>query len=211
MTNLFSAEWFIEFSTILILVLTIPLAALMTKKYMKLKNNSFLFWSIGLWLFALGVLLEVVFAFNVYNQGLIKAYLMVVALLVGFLALGSMNLLKSKRVIKAYEAFFIAASIFVAYSLAASFIGNVLTNYVVFGVLPNLVVISSAVLTFPAAIALIWTAALTYRKTSNKKMVSIIVGVIIVSIAGTLYIAHFPAFLYYSEFVGILLLWLGFI
>ncbi len=47
--------------------------------------------------------------------------------------------------------------------------------------------------------------------TASKKMLSIIAGVIIVSIAGSLYIVHFPAFLYYSEFIGISLLWFGFI
>lgn len=41
-------------------------------------------------------------------------------------------------------------------------------------------------------------------------MLSIIAGVVIVSIAGSLFIAQFPAFLYYSEFIGILLLCLGF-
>jgi hypothetical protein len=33
---------------------------------------------------------------------------------------------------------------------------------------------------------------------------------VVVSVAGSLYLVQFPAFLYYSEFIGILLLWLGF-
>ena len=41
-------------------------------------------------------------------------------------------------------------------------------------------------------------------------MLSIIAGVVVVSIAGGLYIAAVPVFLYYSEFVGIILLWFGF-
>lgn len=211
MLGVFSSEIFIEFSTILILLLTVPLASLMTYKFLKKRGKSQLYWSIGLWLFGAGVLLEVLFSFNIYNSFLIKAYLAAVAFLVSFLALGSTVLLKNKRIFNYYGIFFIFSGAFVIYSLIVSSIGNVLTNYVVFGVLPLLIVISSSVMTFPAAAMLIAVAVISYRKTSSKKMLSIIAGVLIVSIAGSLYIAHFPAFLYYSEFIGILLLWFGFI
>ncbi|EEZ92941.1 MAG: conserved hypothetical membrane protein [Candidatus Parvarchaeum acidiphilum ARMAN-4] len=211
MSGIFSSELFVEFSTILIFLLTIPLAALMTYKFFKKKGKSQLAWSIGLWLFGVGVLLEILFSFDFYNAFLIKFYLGSVAFLVSFLAFGSAGLLKNKKVFNYYGIFFILSGIFVIYSLVVSTIGNVLTNYVVFGVLPLLVVISSSVMTFPAAGMLIAVAVISYRKTSNKKMLSIIAGVIIVSVAGSLYIAHFPTFLYYSEFIGILLLWLGFI
>ena len=40
-------------------------------------------------------------------------------------------------------------------------------------------------------------------------MLSIIGGVVAVAAVGSLYTAQFPAFLHYSEFVGILLLWFG--
>ncbi len=66
-------------------------------------------------------------------------------------------------------------------------------------------------MTFPAAILLILIAAISYKKKRNYKMLSIIIGVIIVAMAGTLYIVEIPVFLYYSEFIGILLLWYGFI
>jgi hypothetical protein len=211
MSSIFSSELFIEFSTILIFLLTVPLASLMTYKFIKKKGKSQLYWSIGLWLFGLGVLLEVLFSFNIYNAFLIKTYLVAVAFLVSFLALGSTALLKNKKIFNYYAIFFILSAIFVVYSLIVSSISNILTNYVVFGILPLLVVISSSIMTFPAAATLIAVALISYRKTSNKKMLSIIAGVVIVSIAGSLYIAHFPAFLYYSEFIGILLLWLGFI
>ncbi|MCL4397160.1 hypothetical protein M1494_02325 [Candidatus Parvarchaeota archaeon] len=211
MSSIFSSELFIEFSTILIFLLTVPLAGLMTYKFLKKRGKSQLYWSIGLWLFGMGVLLEVLFSFNIYNAFLIKTYLAAVAFLVSFLALGSTALLKNKKVFIYYGIFLILSAVFVVYSLITANIGNVLTNYVVFGVLPLLVVISSSVMTFPAAAMLIAVAVLSYRKTSNKKMLSIIAGVVIVSVAGSLYIVHFPAFLYYSEFIGILLLWLGFI
>lgn len=209
--NLFASESFVGLSTIVILILTLPLAILMLKKYRSKKSLSYLFWGTGLSFFALGVLLEVLFAFNIYNQALIKVYLEAVALLVGFLAAGSIFMLKSKRIHLAYSIFFIAAGAFVAYTLLASKISNLITSHVVFGVLPLSVVLSSSVLTFPAAVIIAVIAAISYKKSGSIKMISIITGVIVVSIAGTLYILAFPAFLYYSEFVGILLLWFGFI
>ncbi len=73
-----------------------------------------------------------------------------------------------------------------------------------------MVVVSSSFVSFPAAFFIILIAALSYKKSRNIKLLSIIAGVIVVSIAGTLYIAAIPVFLYYAEFIGILLLWIGF-
>ncbi len=96
------------------------------------------------------------------------------------------------------------------YFLTTGSIGNILNNYEVDGIIPFGVVFTSSLITFPAFLVLIAIAALSYKKIRNQKMLSIIAGVIVVSIAGSLYIAQFPAFLYYSEFIGILLLWFGF-
>jgi hypothetical protein len=169
-----------------------------------------LFWSLGLWFFALSVLEEVVFSAGYYSELLAAAYLGIVALLVEFLALGSIQLVKGERIKNAYYLYSLATGVALAYFLAAEKFGNLLDNYVVYGALPLGVVVISSIITFPAAAVLITTAALSYKKTHNRKMLSIITGVVVVSIAGSLYIAQFPAFLYYSEFLGILLLWMGF-
>lgn len=198
------------FSTLLIMVLSALLAYFMTNQYFLKKQRSMAFWSLGLWLFTVGVLEEVAFASGIYSQFLIKSYLLVVAVLVMFLAMGSVELLNSRRIRNAYFAYSAATVAFLAVALAVSGIGNIISSYVVFGALPLLVIVGSSLITFPAAVLLLATAAISYRKTGNRKMLSIIAGVIIVSIAGTLYIAKFPAFLYYSEFIGILLLWVGF-
>ena len=47
----------------------------LTYKFLKKRGKSQLYWSIGLWLFGIGVLLEVIFSFNIYNAFLIKTYL----------------------------------------------------------------------------------------------------------------------------------------
>jgi len=198
------------FSTGLILVLSAVLAAYLTKNYTAKKARSLLYWSAGMWVFAISVLLEVVFALGVYSQPLIKSYLFMVALLVELLALGSIQLIGSRAIRYSYYIFALASTAVALYFMAISYMGDIVTGYVVFGPLPLSVTIVSSVITFPAAVILVAVAAVSYWRAHSKKMLSIIAGTVVVSIAGTLYIVQFPAFLYYAEFIGILLLWLGF-
>ncbi|AKA49416.1 hypothetical protein IX51_10265 [uncultured archaeon] len=204
------AQAITQFSTALIMILSIVLSVFLTSSYLSRRSANYASWSIGLWLFTFGVLEEFIFSVGIYSQILIKSYLAIVALLVQFLAIGSLQLSGSQKPLKAYYAYSIAATILLLATLAVSDVGNIISNYVVFGALPLLVILSSSLITFPAAVIILYVAIVSYRRTHNRKMLSIIAGVIIVSVAGTLYIAKFPAFLYYAEFVGILLLWAGF-
>lgn len=209
--GIFADSYFVAGSAALILILTAVLAVLITRRYLSSRQVQYAFWSIGLWLFAFGVLLEVLFAIGLYGSAMADAYFLSVALLVEFLAMGSISMTKSRSAKYAYAAYSALAGAAVLYSLMSSHLGDVVVNHVVFGVLPLSVVASSSAATFPAAVVLIALAARSYMRRRSSKMLSIIAGVVVVSIAGTLYIAEFPAFLYYSEFIGILLLWLGFI
>ena len=211
MTGILASQVFVEFSTLLILVLALGLAIVMSYRYVRKHSKPLLYWSTGMWFFVVGVLLEVLFAFGAYSELLIALYLFVVAMVVESLALGSMQLVKSGRLRTSYYIYSIIAAALLAYSLYASNIGNVITNHIVFGALPVSVVVTSSIITFPAAAILIAIAAISYLHKHSAKMLSIIAGVLVVSVAGTLYIAAMPSFLYYSEFIGILLLWLGFI
>ena len=211
MTGILASQAFVEFSTLLILVLTLGLAIIMSYRYVRKRSKPLLYWSTGMWFFVIGVLLEVTFAFGIYSEFLIALYLFVVVMVVESLAIGSMQLIKSIKLKSSYYLYSIITTVLLAYSLYASNIGNVITNHIVFGALPIFIVITSSIVTFPAAAILIAIAAISYLRRHSAKMLSIMAGVVVVSVAGTLYIAAIPAFLYYSEFIGILLLWLGFI
>lgn len=197
-------------STIVIFALTLVLALFMTYDYFRKRKTSIIFWSMGLWAFAIGVVLEILFASGIYSQLLIKSYLFIVAFVVEALAVGSVLLLGNKRITQTYSAYVIISSVILIFFLAIENIGNIILHNVVYGLLPLYITLISSFVTFPAAVALIAISVYSYMKTANIKMLSIIAGVIVVSVAGTLYIAAFPAFLYYSEFIGILLLWAGF-
>lgn len=90
-------------------------------------------------------------------------------LLVEFLALGSINLVKSFKIKNVYYAFCAVTTAALAYILATQPVGNLLDNYVVFGAIPLSIVTISSIVTFPAAAVIIETAALTYRKTKNRR------------------------------------------
>ena len=211
MAGILASQAFVEFSTLLILALTLGLAIIMSYRYVRKRSKPLLYWSTGMWFFVIGILLEVIFAFGIYSEFLIALYLFVVVMVVESLAIGSIQLIKSVKLKSSYYFYSIITTVLLAYSLYASNIGNVITNHIVFGALPIFIVITSSIVTFPAAAILIAIAAISYLHRHSAKMLSIIAGVVVVSVAGTLYIAAIPAFLYYSEFIGILLLWLGFI
>jgi len=187
------------------------LSVLLTVNYFRKSFKSYAYWSAGMWLFAFASLLEMLFSLGLYNTGFIDAYLFSVAILVQLLSLGSLALMNKIKLFNAYVGYSAAADVILLISLLLFPVGNILTSGVVYGLLPLAVTIMSSVITFPAAVVLIVVAAISYRSGRDKKMLSIIAGTVVVSIAGTLYIAAYPAFLYYAEFVGIILLWLGFI
>lgn len=197
--------------TVLVFVASFFLSAVLTVNYLRTKNGSALFWASGLWLFAFTALEEVLFAAGIYSEFLIDLYLYLVALLVLLLSVGSLLLLKSERLVRIYAIYSVIVNVFLIYALASTTVGNALDNGVVFGMLPMMIIAGSALITFPAAVILIVVAAISYRKRRSWKLISIILGTVIVSVAGTLYIASFPSFLYIAELIGILLLWAGFV
>ena len=198
-------------STIIILISSLGLSILISSNYIRKKQLNLLAWTSGLWVFSISVALEVVFSTNYETSLLMKSYLILVAVLVELLALGSVLLLKKHNITIYYGIYMIISTVFVIVSAVISHVGDIVTHGVVYGVLPILISISSITVTFPAAILLIYISLTSYIKTKNPKLLSIVVGVIIVSVAGTLYIVEFPAFLYYAEFFGILLLWIDFV
>lgn len=205
-----TSNTFVTISTIIIFLLSAGLTFFILRKYLKTRKLNLFYWSSGLIIFTLAVLLEILMANKIYSRLIIDIYLFLVAILVQFLALGSFALYNNKRFLSYYYIYSILATIFIIATLVFEPIGDIIKMHIVYGVLPLGVTISSSFVTFPAAFFIILIAAISYKKFKNKKLLSIIAGVIIVAIAGTLYIAAIPVFLYYAEFIGILLLWIGF-
>lgn len=200
----------VVFSTIFISTATFLLARKLIVTYKAKKVPSYVLWGTGVWLFGLAAFLEAEFALGIYSVFLIDFYLFVVVLLVQFLSFGSIELIKNKTYKKAYYAFSLIMTVAVLLSVVLTNPGNLMQNYVV-ALLPNIaVVITSSIATTAASVVLVVVAGKSYLQKHNPKMLSIIAGVVVVAIAGSFYIAAVPELLYYSEFFGMVLLWLGF-
>jgi len=82
--------------------MSIVLATLLTSNYINKKRRSYLFWSLGIWFFSIGAALEIIFALGIFNKVLISFYLFIAALIVEMLALGSIQLVKTKSIRSVY-------------------------------------------------------------------------------------------------------------
>lgn len=200
----------VVFSTIFISAAVFLLARKLIVAYAAKRMNSYLLWGIGLWLFGLAAFLEAEFALGIYSVPLIDSYLFIVVLLVQFLSFGSIELIKNKTYKKVYYAFSFLMVLAVLLSIVLTNPGNLMQNYVV-ALLPSIpVVVTSSIATTAASVVLVVVAGKSYLERHNPRMLSIIAGVVVVATAGSFYIAAVPEFLYYSEFIGMVLLWLGF-
>ena len=198
-------------ATIAISIATFMLSRSLIFRYSKnRKARSYLFWGLGMWLFGLTTLIESLFAVNVYSVLLSDSYLFLVVVLVELLALGSIQLVKTRAYRMAYYSFAALASIMALFYIATGNPGDIIVNYVVAGRLQSNVALWSAIPTFAASVVLVGVALKSYLRKRSARMLSIIAGVVVVSIAGTLYLAAFPEFLYFAEFAGMALLWIGF-
>ncbi|MDE1855410.1 MAG: hypothetical protein KGH57_03795 [Candidatus Micrarchaeota archaeon] len=205
-----AADVSVEASTIVFLVLSSVLAFYLTRNYLAERKRNYLYWSAGMWIFALSDLLEVLFAFGVYSQAMAQFYLFVTALLVIPLAMGSLELIKSRLAKNAYLGYSLVAAAALAYVTFTSQVSNFVTDSVVNGNAPVNVIILSSFITFPALIIIVAIAALSYMRTKRKKVIWIILGMLTFAFGGILYVASFPASIYYTEFAGLVMLWLGF-
>ncbi len=172
-------------------------------------RNSNLFWGLGMFIFAVAVLIELVFALGVYSTILAKAYFFIVLFLVELLAIGSIQIFNSKFVKNIYYAYTFAVTLVSILLIAVSKMPNPVVNYVVIGMPSQSVIIISSLATSVAVIIILAGAILSYMKTKRIKILSIIIGVILFSAAGTLYIVSFPELLYYGELIAVIFLWLG--
>lgn len=204
-----SDQSYVILSAVVIAILSLGLAFTLIRSYFKKKSTAKLFWSLGMVAFAISTIIQILFSFGIYSTNLISLYLFLVVLLVLLFSLGSLQSFKNKKIHLFYYGYVTFVALLVIYSIVTSGIGNLLIGYVVAGLPPDFVIWTSSLATFPAAILIIVSAAIGYSKTKNVGLLSIIAGIIIVGIAGTLYISSFPEFLYISEFFGVLLLWNG--
>ena len=159
------------------------------------------------------ILQEGIIYFGYWSQPLIQSYIFMVALLVGLLSTGSVSMLKSGWMRGAWLGYIVLMSIATAYFCFTTPVDrSAVVNGVIIGALPQLDVISSTLVTAPAATMLIALALYSTYRHRTMGTLFIAAGAIVLSVSGSLFaLRSFPAAFYYSQFTGILLIFLGFI
>lgn len=188
------------------------LAALVLARFRADRRPPHAYWGVGILLVAVTLAEEAALYAGVWSQLLIRSYLVLVALLVGLLSLGSAELsLKGlwRTVWFGFVGLTCAACAVVGALSPVS--SSIMFQGVVWRLPPTGVVVTSSLVTIPSALLLIVSSVYGAIRQRHPRLLYIALGTAVISLAGTLYIVSFPVTLYYAEFVGVVLLFLGFL
>ncbi len=178
--------------------------------YRTTRSRAQLMWGGGLAFAAAAMGIETVVYLGLVSLPILQAYVFLSAAIVGILSLGATKILKSLRVERVYTAYTLATSAVVG---VASFLTPLSTSMVTSGIItgnpPLILILLSSLVTVPATAVLLTATAVSLRRSHRWQTLMMAAGAVILGAGGTLYIASFPIALYYAEFLGILLLFLG--
>ncbi|MGC2205828.1 MAG: hypothetical protein WA719_07900 [Thermoplasmata archaeon] len=179
-------------------------------RYLETRSRAQFMWGAGLSLATAAMIVESVVYLGIVTTPILQAYVFFSAAIVGVLSLGATKILRSPRIERGYTAYIAATCAVVA---GASFLtplpSSMVTNGIITGNPPILLIILSSLVTVPATVVLLTATALSLRRSWRWQTLLMAAGAIILGAGGALYIASFPIALYYAEFIGILLLFAG--
>jgi hypothetical protein len=202
----------IAISLLVLSVISLLLSVLVLRRYRRERQRCHLYWGVGLLLFFVTLVQEAVLDLGVWSQLLIQSYLILVAVLVGILSLGSAELSLHGRWRPLYFGYIgLTSAALVVVGLLVPIPSSIVAQGVVSGVPPTSITLLSSIITVPAALLLIVSSLYGVVRQRRYHLLFIAIGTAVISAAGALYLVSFPATLYYAEFVGMLLLFLGFV
>lgn len=169
-------------------------------------------WGTGLAFASAAMGVEAAVYLGFLSVPLLQAYVFLSAAIVGVLSLGATRVLRSPRIERVYTWYTAATCAVVAiFSFATPLSTGMVTNGIISGDPPLLLIVLSTLVTAPATVVLIGASVVSLRRDRRWQTLLMIAGAVILGAGGTLYIASFPVALYYAEFLGIVLLFLGLI
>lgn len=174
------------------------------------RSRHQLMFGLGLACGAASMLIEFVAYLGVVTVPLLQAYVFLTAAIVGVLSLGSAKTARWPRFEPAYAAYTIAVGAVIGwFSFTTDLPLGMVQQGIVVGNPPLLLIVLSSLMTVPATVVLLTAAVVHLRRSFRPKGLLMITGACILGAGGAFYIAAFPVVLYYAEFVGILMLFLG--
>lgn len=179
-------------------------------KFLRRGVRAELWWGSGLTLATAAMAVEAAVYFGVVTVWLLQAYIFFSAAIVGVLSLGATRVLRRPRVERAYTYYTLGSCLAVAvFSFATAPPSGMVTGGIITGNPSALLLILSSFVTVPATVVLLAASAVSLRRNWRWQTVLMAAGAIVLGAGGALYIASFPVALYYAEFIGILVLFLG--
>ncbi|MGA7476748.1 MAG: hypothetical protein WBW47_05955 [Thermoplasmata archaeon] len=193
-------------------VVAFVLAMLVLLRFRKERRACHLYWGVGLFLVFVTLVEEAVLDVGVWSQLLIQSYLILVAVLVGILSLGSAELSLSGRWRALWFGYIgVMSAALVILGLMVSVPSSIVVGGVVSGLPPPSIEVLSSLITVPGALLLIVSSLYGALRQRRLNLLYIALGTAVISAAGALYLVSLPVTLYYAEFVGVVLLFLGFV
>jgi hypothetical protein len=211
-------------------LITFIFAAAVFNRYKVKRGKHLLFWGIGLVLYGIGTLTEVIMFFT-YNELALKLWYLCGAMLTAaWLGQGTINLLVRRRGIAEILNFMLIVISLLAFVLvilapetpaaatyntaqpASAQYKDILTRS---GIIILLTILLNTYGTFTLVGGAIYSAYIFWRKRLlfNRMVGNILiaVGAILPALGGTFLKMGLPDFLYLSEFLGVILMYIGFL
>jgi hypothetical protein len=202
----------IAFSLAALGVLLAVVAGRAFRTFWERKLRTQLAWGSGLLLGAAAMFVETVVYVGYPSVPILQAYVFLSAAIVGVLSLGATKILKRPRFEQVYAGYMVVCCGLVAlFSALTPLPLSMVNGGVITGDPPLLLLVLSTLVTGPATVVLIGSAVLSLRRSWRWQTMLMVAGALVLGAGGTFYIASFPVILYYAEFLGIGLLFLGLI
>lgn len=194
-------------------LLTGVLAFLATRgfvRFFQTRKHSQLGWGVGLGFGAIATAIELSAFIGGVSTIMLQAYVFFSAAIVGTLSLGSVRAFRRPIYRNLYAGYIIAVSAAVGYFCFTTPLSDSMVQAgVISGNPPVFLLVLSSLITVPATIVLLGFAVVSLRRKFHWKGLLMIGGASVLAAGGAFYIASFPVALYYAEFLGIVLLFIG--
>lgn len=179
-------------------------------QFVRTRARDQLIWGSGLGLATAAMAVETIVYWGVPPAPYLPAYVFLSAAIVGVLSLGATRILGRPRVENAYRIYMLGTIGLVAlFSAITPLPSSMVSAGVISGNPPISLILLSTLVTGPATVLLLGASYLSLRRKWRWHTIMMIAGALILGAGGVLYIATFPVALYYAEFFGVLLLFLG--
>ncbi len=178
--------------------------------YRTTRSRPQLMWGAGLALAAAAMAVEAIVFVGFVDSGILQAYVFLSAAIVGVLSLGATRILRRPQLERLYTWYTLATCGIVGVASAAVPLPVSMAQAgIIVGNPPIDLILLSSLVTVPATLVLLSATVISLRRSHRWQSLLMAAGAVVLGAGGTLYIASFPIALYYAEFLGIVMLFLG--